>query len=385
MQSVVILGRQPKIGLAELESLYGPKVIKPILPGTTFLDLGPKDVHFNRLGGSIKLGQVVKTCKIGKLKSELIHLLPQVLPKKDSKINFGLSSHGLELSVNDINKLALNLKKVAKTKGYNLRIIPNRTPELNAAQVLNNYLTSKGVELMLVKSVDQVIVAKTIDVQDIDAYAARDQARPKRDAFVGMLPPKLAQIIINLASGDIKPCDVKVLDPFCGTGVMLQEALLMGFDVLGSDVSPKMVDYSTANIDWLKNKYRIDSQIKIEHGDATNHIWSNVDLVASETYLGRPMSSLPPQEKLMPMVADINQLHIKFLTNLHGQLKPGTRLCLGIPAWVKEQGYICLPLIDQLSQLGYNLVAFENAEAKDLIYSRPGQTVARQLITLIRK
>jgi hypothetical protein len=39
-------------------------------------------------------------------------------------------------------------------------------------------------------------------VQDIDAYAERDFERPMRDAFVGMLPPKLAQIMLNLAVGE---------------------------------------------------------------------------------------------------------------------------------------------------------------------------------------
>lgn len=64
---------------------------------------------------------------------------------------------------------------------------------------------------------------RTSFVQDIESYTARDQARPMRDARVGMLPPKLAQIIINLAlsNNDI----TEVLDPFCGTGVVLQEGI----------------------------------------------------------------------------------------------------------------------------------------------------------------
>ena len=48
-----------------------------------------------------------------------------------------------------------------------------------------------------------------------------------------MLPPKLAQIIVSLSG--TQPGQT-VLDPFCGTGVVLQEALIMGAIVYGFDL-----------------------------------------------------------------------------------------------------------------------------------------------------
>jgi tRNA G10 N-methylase Trm11 len=40
-----------------------------------------------------------------------------------------------------------------------------------------------------------------------------------------MLPPKLAQTIVNLGTGPLTPAQShKVLDPFCGTGTTLVEA-----------------------------------------------------------------------------------------------------------------------------------------------------------------
>src|SRR6185503_10002944 len=103
------------------------------------------------------------------------------------------------------------------------------------------------------------LLAQTLFVQDIEAYGARDQARPARDARVGMLPPKLAQIMLNLSAGPLRAsaeelARLRVLDPFCGTGVILQEALLMGYSVLGTDIDERMVDYSRRNIKWLFQK-----------------------------------------------------------------------------------------------------------------------------------
>src|SRR6185503_16098722 len=104
------------------------------------------------------------------------------------------------------------------------------------------------------------LLAQTLFVQDIEAYGARDQARPARDARVGMLPPKLAQIILNLSAGPLRPAApqlerLRILDPFCGTGVILQEALLMGYSVLGTDIEPRMADYSKRNLRWLYEKF----------------------------------------------------------------------------------------------------------------------------------
>lgn len=63
-----------------------------------------------------------------------------------------------------------------------------------------------------------------------------------------MLPPKLAQMMINLGRDEgIIPN--KIYDPFCGLGTVLIEALNMGnTQVYGSDMSAKMCSCSEENI-----------------------------------------------------------------------------------------------------------------------------------------
>ncbi len=112
-----------------------------------------------------------------------------------------------------------------------------------------------------------------------------------------------------------------------------------------------------------------------------------VDFVASETYLGRPFTSRPSAEILERTAADCNLIIKKFLKNIHGQLKPGTRLCLAVPAWQNpaRSKFKHLPLIDQISALGYNRVRFEHSGNEELIYYRKDQVVARQLLVITRK
>jgi tRNA G10 N-methylase Trm11 len=271
-------------------------------------------------------------------------------------------------------------------------VIPNKTPELSTAQVLHNKLTTLGAwELLLVRQKNQVILAQTMFVQDIEAYAARDQTRPYRDAKVGMLPPKLAQIIVNLAVGQSKPSDkaITILDPFCGTGVLLQEALLDGYGVMGTDIDPKMIDYSRKNIDWLQSSFGFKGSLRyLEAADATKAMWASadgLDIVASETYLGAPLHSPLPLTRLQPIIQEVDTLLSKFLKNIGGQLPAGTRLALAVPAWRVGNGFEHLPLLDRLTDMGYNRLSFKHASNEDLIYWREGQLVARELVVLEKK
>ena len=409
----MVLGRQPALGLAELESLYGSDKIQPVGEKVAIVDIDPCLLAFDRLGGSVKFCKILTELETTDWK-EIEKFLAQVSPAHSQKMpkgkmQLGLSVIGLDVNEKQLLASGLTLKKVIKKTGRNVRLIPNKSLELNAAQVLHNQLTGPtGWELVFVRDGRQTIVAQTVKVQDIEAYAKRDRERPKRDAKVGMLPPKLAQIIINLAAGQLPEeklqniCDIPagepiprpvlgqtVLDPFCGTGVILQEALLDGYDANGSDLDQRMVDYSIFNIKtWLQSNYKIDvSNVGVQPGDATSHRWPPpIDFVASETYLGRPFTAQPSAEILAQTAADCNLIIKKFLQNIHGQLQPGTRLCLAVPAWQTKAGqFKHLPLIDQISDLGYNRVSFEHAGDDQLIYYRPDQIVARQLIVITRK
>jgi tRNA G10 N-methylase Trm11 len=162
----------------------------------------------------------------------------------------------------------------------------------------------------------------------------------------------------------------------------------MGYDVYGSDLEKRMVEYSEQNMGWLSENYRLPPVCcRLETGDATTHTWKTpVDFVAAETYLGRPFTAQPTPETLTQTVTNCNLIIKKFLRNLDSQIQAGTRLCLALPAWQIRPGqFKHLPLIDQISDLGYNRVSFEHVRDEDLLYYRDDQIVARQLIVITRK
>jgi tRNA G10 N-methylase Trm11 len=407
MQSLLILGRQPALGLAELESLYGALAVQPVSAHAAIVDLDPSEVFFNRLGGSTRLARLLMTLDTTdwkEIEKYLVKVSPDHADKLDEgKLTIGISAYDLKVSPAAINATGLTLKKVIRKSGRSVRLVPNKEPELNTAQVLHNKLTGdNGWELLLVRDGNKTHLAQTTAVQDIDSYTIRDRERPKRDARVGMLPPKLAQIIINLAvrtasrkaQADVTFTDepTVLLDPFCGTGVILSEAKLMGFSPYGTDIEPRMIEYSRTNLDWLEQQYDVSpTEDKLEVGDATTHKWQPIpSFVACETYLGRPFTTLPTPEILNQTVSECNVIIKKFLKNIGSQLAPGAKMCIAVPAWQIRRGqFKHLPIvsgdIDQLAELGYNRISFQHTAARDLLYYRPDQIVARELLILVKK
>ncbi len=409
-QSLCILGRQPALGLAELESLYGAGKVRKLGDHAALVDVDPCLLAFDRLGGSIKFCKLLTiqdTANWKQIEKFLIQVSPdhsKTMP--EGKMHLGMSAIGLDITISQLQATALSLKKTIRKTGRSVHVIPNKELELNSAQVIHNKLTGPtGWELIFIRDGAKTYIAQTVKVQDIEAYAARDQARPKRDSKVGMLPPKLAQIIINLAVGDLpdeakqsiceippeKPIprlhfeNMRLLDPFCGTGVIPQEALLMGYPAYGTDIDARMVDYSKQNLEWLKQKYPDTPEFLINEGDACDHTWEKFDTVAAETYLGRPFSALPSPEILKQVISDVNTIHKKFLQNLAKQTKPGLRMCLAVPAWKTTNGFKHLPVLDRLTDMGYTRLSFVHAKNEDLIYHRENQNVGRELVVLTRK
>jgi hypothetical protein len=396
MSQVIILGRQPAIGLAELESLYGSAVVLPIGAQAARVEIEQSQIQPNRLGGCIKIAKlltVLETTDWKQLQTYLAQTLPHHLGYiPEGKIKLGVSTYGIDVSLPALNAGVLNVKKVITKHGRSTRIIANKQPALNTAQVLHGgLLSATGLELLFIADGTQTILAQTHWVQDIDAYRKRDHERPRRDARVGMLPPKLAQTIINLATASIEPQpSYKILDPFCGTGVILQEALLMGYGGLGSDIDQRMVDYSHQNLSWLlRKKLGItepeEAHFRLKVADATTADWDDPAAIAAETYLGRPLSSMPTPGELQKIMFDCNTIHRKFLANVARQTKTGFRMCLAVPAWHTNNGYQHLKILASLEDLGYNRIKFDHSQNLDLIYRRPDQIVARELVVLERK
>ncbi len=385
---IAILGRQPALGMAELEKLYGSENTKWFSDQSALVKT--ESFSIDHLGGSQKIGEVVAELPNGdwhRVSMKIVQNYVRAWANFEGKITLGISAYGFDTPVRDIQKTGIVLKQKLKQSSVSLRLIPNAEAALSSATSHHNKLglSDNKVELIVIKNRSgRIVIAESRGAQNITAFAMRDQQRPKRDAFVGMLPPKLAQIMVNLA----RPASPsgRVLDPFCGTGVVLQEAALMGYQVYGTDLNEKMIRYTRDNLNWLQDSHNISFDWYLHEGDAMTTSWqSPIDAVVCESYLGQPFSAPPSPAKRDEVRKNCNHIISTFLKNIGTQITPGTPLCVAIPAWKDTNGtFTHLPLIRELEVLGYTPYVFNNLSAEDLLYYREDQVVARELLVLVK-
>lgn len=387
---IALLGRQPALGMAELEQLYGATATA--WWSDNVAQVTAEGLAIDRLGGSQKLGRIVLRTPERSwpaVARQVADHYSHHWAGANHKITLGISALGFPPTVDRraVQRVGLTIKARLKRTGTSLRLVPNQGPGLNTATAHHNRLglSAHKVELLILRGPTGTLVAESIGAQNITALARRDQARPRTDAFVGMLPPKLARMMINLTGPHPTTPRPLILDPFCGTGTVLQEALLLGMDTHGTDLADKMVHYSRDNLTWLTRSHRLGTaQWQVAQADATTASWHPAPTaVVCETYLGQPFSAPPAPAKLRQVVGTCNRIISHFLANLAPQLTPGTPLCIAVPAWRDHDGHLTqLPVVDQVVALGYRPVSLRHVPADQLLYYRPDQVVARRLLLL---
>ena len=260
------------------------------------------------------------------------------------------------------------------------------------------------IEINVLKKEGTYLISHLVASQDIEAYSKRDYDKPKKDTINGMLPPKLSQILINLSLAGQNSLeaqrikDLMVLDPFCGSGGIVMETLLMGFHAVGSDINPKMVEDTKENILWLRTHYNIHKKqncIVFKH-DATQRFpkAKKQGIIATEGYLGEPMGHYPSEEEIQRNFREIKTLYTSFFKNLfHMYDKITVAIC--IPNYINSKGnQIREPkdLIQQIKTLGFQQIPLisKNVNSQlnilkkgdslyNYLYKRPDQVVGRRV------
>ena len=231
------LGHQPQISIAEIQAVFTfkNKKIKSEKKDNFLIVETEKEIDckniINILGGTIKIAEKITEPSV----VDFLNKTP-----KENKIQFSLSG-------NIDKKDALQIKKELKNLGRSVRYIEIK----NTATLLHNKLIEKQGDITIINN--EIFVTQAI--QNFTEFGDRDYNRPGVDSVSGMLPPKLARIMINLAKA--KPAQT-LLDPFCGSGTVLMEALDLGFkNIIGSDISKKAIGDTEKNIKWIQSTYHL--------------------------------------------------------------------------------------------------------------------------------
>lgn len=396
------LGRLKDLSLAELSSVFGHEQIKKIIYDYALVDIPGKATTFqDRLGGTIKIGKIIGYIETKDLKlpmdfqKEIENFIDKLLEEQaenemddeQGKFLFAISLYGLPGNPRIFLKNVLSFaKRKLKSLKKSSRFVNKPWENITPAQVFKAKVLDKGMDLTFLhdKQLRKIYISKTETIQNIDAYSQRDYDKPFRDMKMGMLPPKLSQIMLNLANTgkESTTSTIKtVYDPFCGSGTILMEALLQNKAVVGSDINPQAVEGTKKNLNWLTET--TEQEDKIFELDATTLTTKNfpkdVDAVVTEGYLGPIQTTFPDERTQNKIFSELERLHIQWLKSV----PKDTPVVLTIPAFRTIHGkynrFIQFPKLAKT--LGFQITNQSSNEGP-LIYDRKDQFVAREIVVM---
>ena len=387
MNYFFILGSHPALSLSELVAKINGQwqVINDslaIVSGVTDLSTD----LLESLGGTIKFGQIIGQFKqLDEIAAQ--EAAEQLLPlaPADKKIYFGLSNYDHRPLSRDFG---IKIKRQLQESGRAVRWVISRDPALSSVVVEQNHLLTSGGEIVLWRQNNYWQWGLTMAVQPFKSLSARDYGRPARDDQSGMLPPKLAQIMLNLAG--LEPGD-SVLDPFCGSGTILQEAALMkAGQIIGLDNSAVAVANSQANWQWLADRWTIEVEPEIGLADARQAsaelVGQKIKCIVTEPYLGPQRG----RRNFAVIAQELNQLYSQALVDWQKIIAPNGRVVMIWPAFIDgQQKYLVRPDITGWRKVEYSRLARQVWPKQytldgNLLYGRPGQAVWRAIVGLER-
>jgi tRNA (guanine10-N2)-dimethyltransferase len=368
MNHFFILGNHPELSVAELTACFDFKKMK-LLDEVLLGNVEIPEAHelIKNLGGTIKIGRLIGRLTKAELYEKMLEELQSAT--KDGKFNFGISLYGK--SKINTHKLGIELKMALKQEGISCRFVTSRDTNLSSVVVEQNKLVNGGRELVLIMEEQWIVLGVTEAVQPFKELSRRDYGRPARDDHSGMLPPKLAQIMVNLAR--LKKNEI-LLDPFCGSGTIITEAMLMGYTkIYGSDLSAKARADTKANLDWINKEYNLDIHPELQVIDARvlaqKYKENSIGAIVTETYLGPQRGHVDIQS----VAFELEDLYSAVLKQFEHILKPNARAIIALPYFVLAKKHLNPKVPSGLSK-------------KDsYMYGRDGQKVWRDIIILQKK
>ena len=397
MSQVVVPGKNWKLSLAELIALLEARKIQFKVGEfareffAIHTDSHGVSLDVSSFGGVIKIGRIEEVIQTEmfekafgqadkKVKNDIAEqilsgrLFSGMLGKVSSKYLFGVSVYcakdSLRPAASSIQRfvgssikkgLALQDKK-AEFMGFPKE---RRQPQLTHVEVLKKNLVDNRAEVLVCIGRIQTLLAITSSVHNPFEFQKRDVGKPSQRKIFA-IPPRLARIMVNLAECNAGKV---LLDPFCGVGTILQEALLAKAQVVGVDANNWCVEAATENLQWLRKEYQIDgAEFRVLKGDALrlqSRIGSEVDCIVTEPDLGPALREIPTASYAQKIVEKLSPLYFGFLEEAHCILKKNGRLVIVTPFLRTRSGKpVTLHVEEKAGEIGFKMAyPFGRADA----------------------
>jgi hypothetical protein len=373
-----IVGRHPKLSLAEFALVETTSLRRQgeFLFFESDLDEGALLSTLEKLWGIVKRGKVIK-------KPDPKNQIPD---EKDQDIASFLEGVTI-IGVNE-QKLGMEVKKLYGVRRF--KIVELTSSDLEIKKDGKELISLGGGQIGLV-----------LGWQDIAHFELIDFGKPAHGMEVGMMPGKLAQMLVNIGITEIwnlkseswkkdislQNSKIKsqesytVYDPFCWFGTTGFVANRVGHHFVGSDISitgarenAKRWEEERSATNEEKLHYTVFKHDVTEPFD--HPVVKKVDVIVTEGWLGPVVSRKTREPELLVHAEKIKELYATFLNNIHAII-PHVPLVLTLPSYTRLPDAIFPEVIAHAVWLWYAI--------EDLgIYSRKGQEVCRQIVVLTK-
>ena len=194
---------------------------------------------------------------------------------------------------------------------------------------------SRGVDLRRPATDLRIVFSRMVHVGRVLATVDRSSFEKRKNQYMpffypASLHPKYARALVNLSRVRSR---ATLLDPFCGTGAILAEAALVGANSVGTDISAKMVEGASKNLDHLGVRARLHTCDVGEIGAVVGH----VDGIATDPPYGRSTSTRGES---------IPELYERAFGSFASVLEKGSIVAIVVPSLTLLDGLDDFDLVD---------------------------------------
>ena len=371
------------------------------------------ELLINRTGGIVKIGEIFTIAQAPKadeiFSRDLFNALanklsPERLPGS-YKFSISIYNAGAKLKylyqlIRKKTKIGGTLKRVLSGGASTPYFLDKRERIISCPTVKHAKLLKNGFEVLICPGQKGIYIGKTIAIQDYESFSLRDYGRPDRNIRAGMIPPKLARMMINIASPGN---GARILDPFCGSGTILQELVMLGYkNITGTDIDRVQLENSGRNLTWLfdhyphisKEKYKITLNLCDARKLSQIFLGSGFDAVITEPYLGPPDSICFSPSEIDKEINLLESLYQKTFEEFIKVIKPGGVVVTILPVFHLNRKLSFLNLqrvippgltVKNMANIisgDIDILCLEVDRRGSVIYYHPDQFIYREIIVL---
>jgi len=329
---IFVIGRNHELSILELISYFQKNSInyeiKARDKNLLFINLD-KEINLKELAGTIKIANLIENLDNLNLKDKITYYTNSTNIKKE-------------------------LKKIFKREGVK-------------ATFRENLESTRPLDLEILEINHKI--ALVTQISNPKEYRYRDESRPRFDNKT-VISIRLAKILINISQAN-----KEILDPFCGCGTILQEALLLNLDAIGID---KKIRDSRLNLEWLSKKFKIKNKYKLIEGDATriSSYIEKIECVVTEPYLGPYFKEYPPEQEARRVMLNLQNLYYKTLREISKIIEK--RIVIIVPIIKTRSSLVKFDFLDIVNKNNLKVCSFKAIKIP-VVYKTRNNIIFREI------